>query len=126
MPFLNNYIICLFIGVGLVIVIDSICSIASRKLNFNYGYFGVLSFFAYTFTAYLVAEKTGYWTATLISVMLVGLFDATIGWKISQKLKANYGKYKEQTLKLTLAHRLLYTIFFSTICAGVGIYLANR
>ena len=87
--------IVLLIGLGLVTVIDVVGSVVSRLLNFSYGYFTVLSFIAYIGTGYLIAAKTNGALLTMIVVMLVGLYDATIGWIISQKLKANYGYSKE-------------------------------
>ena len=82
--------IILLAGVGFVTVVDAVGSIISRLLNFNYGYFTVLSFIVYITTAYLVTVKTNSALLTAIVVMLVGLYDAIVGWTISQKLKANY------------------------------------
>ena len=122
----NNYIVCLLTGIGLVTIIDTVGSIVSRKLNFSYGYFTLLSIFAYTYSAYLIAEKTSYWTITMFSVILIGIYDATVGWEISQKLRANYGQYKEYAVKLTVSQRVSAGIFLSIICGALGIYLADK
>ncbi|MGZ8554327.1 MAG: hypothetical protein ACXWV8_13020 [Chitinophagaceae bacterium] len=71
--------IILFAGVGFVTVVDAVGSIISRQLNFNYGYFTVLSFIVYITTAYLVTVKTNSALLTAIVVMLVGLYDAIVG-----------------------------------------------
>jgi hypothetical protein len=84
-------LVLLFIGFGLVSIVDVVGSIVSRRLNFNYGYFFVVSLAAYTTIGFLVAAKTNSAFLTMIVVMLIGLYDAIVGWEISQKLKAHYG-----------------------------------
>ncbi|MGZ8524516.1 MAG: hypothetical protein ACXWV1_08800 [Chitinophagaceae bacterium] len=118
--------IILLAGVGFVTVVDAVGSIISRLLNFNYGYFTVLSFIVYITTAYLVTVKTNSALLTAIVVMHVGLYDAIVGWTISQKLKANYGDSKELAEKLTVAHRIFAGNLFSIRCGILGYYLARR
>lgn len=114
----------LLIGLGLVSFVDIVGSIISRKLNFNYAYFTVLSFIAYVTIAYLVAEETNKALLTLVVTMLVGLYDGTVGWIIAQKLKANYNK--EIAEKFTIAHRVFTANLFSILCGFVGYYLGTR
>ena len=68
-------------GLGIVTLIDVVGSIVSRQLNFKYGYFTVLSFIAYTTTAFLVTVKTNSALLAAIVVVLVGLYDAIVGWE---------------------------------------------
>lgn len=58
MQHLSYLFIMLLTGLGLVSFVDVVGSITSRKLNFNYSYFTVLSFIAYITITYLIAEKT--------------------------------------------------------------------
>ena len=116
----------LLIGAGLVTFVDVLGSIVSRRLNFRYGYFTLLSFIAYTTTGYLVAEETNSALLTLIVVMLIGFYDAIAGWTISQKLRANFGYSKEFMEKITIAHRIFASNLFSIICGFLGYYLAGR
>lgn len=74
--------ILLLIGLGLVTIVDVIGSIVSRRLNFKYGYFGVLSLIAYTSIGFLIAAKTNSAFVTMIVVMLMGYYDAIVGWEI--------------------------------------------
>jgi hypothetical protein len=123
---LKHSLVFILIGTGLVTIIDILGSIASRRFNFNYAYLIIASLIAYTFTGYSVSEKTNSFTTALLSVILVGIFDATAGWAISQKLKANYGQWKEQSEKLTLEQRLFSCIIFSVFCTVLGHYLAGQ
>src|SRR5688572_3237858 len=106
MQLIYDSIIGLVIGLGLVTVIDIVGSIVSRQLNIKYGYFSLWSLFAYTYTAFFVADRTNKALLTMIVVMLVGLYDALAGWIISQKLKANYGYSEDMLEKVTAAHRI--------------------
>ena len=126
MEYLYYSFIILLIGLGLVTVVDVVGSVVSRLLNFSYGYFTVLSFIVYIGTGYLIAVKTNSALLTMIVVMLVGFYDATIGWTISQKLKANYGNSKELAEKYTVAHRIFLCNLFSILCGFLGYYLAGR
>lgn len=125
MQHLNTSLIFILTGIGLVTIIDAAGSIMSRKLNFSYGYFSVLSFLAYTFIGYLMSEKTNSMLTTMIVVMLIGFYDGTVGWKICQKLQANYGKNGELVSKITIAHAIFAGVMFSIVCGGIGIFLAS-
>ncbi|MGZ8554162.1 MAG: hypothetical protein ACXWV8_12190 [Chitinophagaceae bacterium] len=126
MQHLYYSLIVLLIGLAAVTFIDVVGSIVSRLLNFNYGYFIVLSFIAYISTGYMIAVKTNSALLTMIVVMLVGLYDATAGWIIAQKLKANYKYTKEVFDNYTLAHRIFVCNLFSILCGFLGYYLAGR
>ena len=121
------YLFILFlIGLGLVTIVDVIGSIISRRLNFKYGYFGVLSLVAYTTIGFLVAANTGSALLTMTVVMLMGLYDAIVGWEISQKLKANHGYSKELMEKITIAHRILAGNLYAIVSGFLGYFLASR
>ncbi|HLK29271.1 MAG TPA: hypothetical protein VKT28_11890 [Puia sp.] len=80
----------ILIGFLLIALLDSIGSIASRHLSFSYGYLLPFSFLIYTAIPFFVAKRCDKKTS-VISGGLLGLFDATIGWKISIMLHANSG-----------------------------------
>jgi hypothetical protein len=115
----------LLLGIGLVTIIDVSGSIISRRLNFNYGYFTILSFVAYVSVSYLVVSGTHKALLTMIVVMLVGLYDATVGFAIAQKLKANYDVSKEAMEKMTLTNRVSAVNIFAILCGIVGYYLGR-
>lgn len=80
----------LLIAIIITAAFDAAGSIASRQFNFNYALLTLGSFIIYgTFAAIATAKKdliTGVATATAI-----GVFDATIGWRLSVMLHANTG-----------------------------------
>lgn len=91
----------IFMGLFIVTLIDSVGSIASRKFNFNYGYLSPLSFATYTLIGYLVSGRTNLICA-FIAVIVVGIYDATVGWDISLKLNANLGSLKDESLEMNI------------------------
>ena len=126
MQHLYYSLVMLLIGLGLVSFIDISGSVISRKLNFNYGYFSVLSFIAYVMIAYLIAKETNSAFLTLVVSMLIGFYDGTVGWIIAQKLKANYKYSKVIAEKITIAHSILVANLFSILCGFTGYFLGTR
>ncbi len=123
---LNTSLIFILAGIAAVTILDSIGLILSRRLNFSYGYFSILSVIVYTYIAYLMSEKANSWLATLLVVVLIGFYDGTIGWVISNTLRANYGKAKEMAEKMTFAHTIPVAIIFAIVCGWIGFNLADR
>jgi len=80
----------LLAGIIIIAAFDAAGSIASRQFNFNYALLTLGSFIIYGAFAFIATAKkdliTGVATATAI-----GLFDATIGWRLSVILHANTG-----------------------------------
>lgn len=83
-----------FSGLVAVTLIDTAGAVASRKLNFDYSYFCVLSFAVYIALAYFVSKQFGL-KAALISNAIVGLYEGTVGFWLSIKLRANNGLSEE-------------------------------
>ena len=125
MEHLGISLIFILAGIAIVTIVDAIGSILSRKMNFNYGYFTIVSIVAYTYIAYLVSVEINSWLMTMFIVLIIGFYDGTVGWIISQKLGANYGKAKEFAEKMTFAHTILAGLIFSILCGLLGIYLAS-
>jgi hypothetical protein len=122
---LNAFLIYTLAGIAAVTIFDCIGSILSRRLNFSYGYFTILSLIVYTYIAYLMSEKTNSWLATMLVVVLIGFYDGTVGWIISNTLRANYGKAKEKAKKMTFAHTIPVAILFAMVCGWIGFNLAS-
>jgi len=125
MRYFYDSIVLLLFGLGLVTIVDVIGSIVSRRLKFKYGYFAILSIVVYTTIGFLMAEKTNSALLTMIVAMLMGLYDAIVGWEISQKLKANYGYSKELLDKVTIAHRIFVSNLYAIISGFLGYYFAS-
>lgn len=88
------YLTILGIGILAVTILDSVGSIASRKLNFNYSALSGFSFLIYAIIGYYSASKIDMISGLTITG-LVALFDAVIGWKICVALEANWGNLEE-------------------------------
>lgn len=124
---ISTILIYALIGIGLVTIIDVGGSILSRKLNFNYGYFTILSFTVYTSIAYLVMRKTNLAFPTLLCVYLIALYDGYFGWKISRKLNANYGKNAAEIIeKIKPAYAILASTLFAIVCGVTGVFLGKN
>jgi len=76
---------CLTIG-----FFDVLSSLVSRQFNFNYTYLAPGSFIIYCVFGFWGTKKINLKTGVFIAAA-IGLFDSTIGWKISMLLKANTG-----------------------------------
>ena len=112
-------------GIIAVTAIDFIGSITSRKLNYNYAYLTPLSFLVYLLLGYFGQKSMANLTWTLLVPAIVGIYDGTIGWRISTMLNANFGKYTENNRKLSLSDRVIGMIGISTIFAFIGYSLAG-
>lgn len=82
-----------------------------------------LSIGAYIFIGYKGSVVKGL-ACALIITLVMGIFDASIGWEISKKLKANFGKHREKSLQLTLEQRLMSTFIFLIFFGFTGHLIA--
>jgi hypothetical protein len=102
-----------------VTLIDTVGAVASRRLNFNYGYLTVLSLSVYTVLGYCIASKAGL-NMVFIASLLVGFYDATVGFKLSKTLKANIQVPQEIESKITVSHALMIMLFIAPLFAFIG------
>jgi hypothetical protein len=115
--------ILFIMGVALlsITLIDVLGSIISRKFNFNYSFFSVFSLATYVLTGfYLSFVTTSHWVLLLCGI--IGLFDGTVGLKISSKLKANVENVNYDNMK---NHKLIPIVSFTiaSLFGAVGLYL---
>ena len=80
----------LLIAFFAILLVDALGSMGSRQFNVNYAYIGVLSFAVYFALGFIATKKKDLKTGILLTATL-GLFDATVGWKVSMLLHANVG-----------------------------------
>ena len=125
MKSLKNGSSIFLLGVLLVTLLDSLGAIASRNFDFKYSNLATVSTLLYLLIAFLIAKKTDIKTGVIFSGLL-GLFDATIGWKISMILKANIGNLKtEINFVVWIIMAMLMTVFASII-GLIGSWTATR
>ncbi len=121
---LKNGFSIFLLGLLLVTLLDSLGSIASRELNFKYSNLSTISTIFYLLIAILITKKTDKKTGVIFTGLL-GLFDATIGWKISMLLKANIGNLKaDVNLAVWIIMAILMTVFASII-GLIGAWVAT-
>lgn len=113
----ENPLLRFITGIILITLLDTLGAISSNKFNFKYIHLIPLSLAIYVFTGYILAKVTDYQAASLY-LALLGLFDGTIGLKLSVYCKANTGldenKIREmQSVQTGLAMALTGWIFGS-------------
>ena len=106
-------------GIIFVTLIDTIGSIASKKLNFDYTYLAPLSFFNYLSVGYCASDAHGLKTA-LVASFVVGLYDAIIGVWLALKLKANYGFNAEEEKIASHPLMMLFLVGVSVVFGFIG------
>jgi hypothetical protein len=111
-------------GIIAVTLIDVIGSITSRKLDYNYSYLAPLSFIVFFLVGYISTLSTGSVIAVLGS-SIVGLYDGTVGFSISNHLNANYGKASEKAKNTTLSQSSLWMLLVSSIAGYIGYLVAT-
>jgi hypothetical protein len=115
----TNALAYLTVGLVVITLIDTLGAIASRKLNFNYAYLTIPSFVVYTGIGYLTSEQYGLSMAMLVNGLL-GLYDGTIGFRLSIINKANTGLDTEKSKEDLDGKTALVMIFLSFVFALVG------
>lgn len=125
MKSLKNGSSIFLLGVLLVTLLDSLGAIASRNFDFKYSNLSTVSTLLYLLIAFLITKKTDIKTGVIFSGLL-GLFDATIGWKISMLLKANVGNLKtEINIGVWMIMAILMALFASII-GLIGAWAATK
>ncbi len=117
-----SIIFCL--GILVTTVIDSIGSLLSRRLNFNYGFLAPLSFITYTMVSYFVTQKANVSFGLLIT-FLVCLYDCLVGWKISILLNANMD-VKSKSFKMSFLGKVFLAVLLTLLFGVLGSYLAQH
>lgn len=111
-------------GFVAVTLLDSLGAIASRRFDFNYALLSPLSILIFGMVAAWAAPLSNFYTAVSIAG-LVGLYDGTIGWKISKALDANMGVLASEDSEQLEWRTIVLTISFAMICGMVGAYFGG-
>jgi hypothetical protein len=106
-----------FIGLVAITLLDSLGAIASGQMSFNYSYLSLISFLIYFVIAFIIARQTDKKT-TIVSTSVLGLYDATVGWKLSMILQANSGG---MTVKITPVVLITTVVFMTLFAALLGL-----
>ena len=106
-------------GIIFATLIDTIGSIASRKLSFNYTYLAPLSLLNYSSIGYYASESSGLKAALFVS-FIVGLYDATIGVWLALKLMANYEFNEEDEKFASHPFAMLFLVGVALLFGFIG------
>lgn len=121
---ITELLVAIAVGLLAVTFIDVFGSITSRKWKYNYAYLSPLSFAVYTAIGYYITPKFSM-NLALILGSLVGMYDATIGWKLAILLNANMGSQKDAALKRDSLSRVIFMIIVATLFGVIGAMLAR-
>ncbi|MFI5160114.1 MAG: hypothetical protein ACHQHN_02505 [Sphingobacteriales bacterium] len=119
-----------FAGIFAIFLIDTVGSIASRLLDFNYVYFTPASFLVYGTVGFIGTRKKNLKKGLLLALP-VASFDPLIGWQISILLHANTGRFNndEPSLVLwifTVITMVIINTFIGLIGCGIATLLKKR
>ncbi len=106
-----------------VTIIDWAGAAASRILNFSYVYLSFVSFGVYVLLGYFVSPKCGL-NIGILSSLIVGFYDATVGWKLALKSKANFELSDDDIRMMTPSTNLAVMLVVSPLFAWIGYLLA--
>jgi len=105
----------LAIAMSTMLLMNFLGSIASRALDFNYGYLSPISFIIYAVVGFLIAKRKSLKAAVLFSA-IVGFAESTLGSVVSKLL----GEPNTGSLIIEMTPVLwLFTIFFVTATAAI-------
>lgn len=112
-------------GILAVTLLDSLGAIASKQLSFNYSLFSIVSFIVYIGFAFLLKRQADKKT-TIILTGLLGLFDATIGWKLSELLRANTAENNIEITTTILITTAIFMTLFASLLGLLGWWLSKK
>jgi hypothetical protein len=114
----------LLIGIFVIVLFDALCSIASRRFNFNYSLLAAGSFIIYGIFGFIAANEKSLKTGVLIAAG-VGLFDSTVGWEISMLLHANTGDLKNNPTPIQWVITAIFVTGLAALCGLIGGWLSK-
>jgi hypothetical protein len=107
----------LLIAMMAIVLLDGLGAIASRLFDFNGALLSPISFILYGVFGYIGSKIKNLNTGVIYSAA-IGLFDSTVGWKISMILKANTGSADNNP---TLQEWTITIIVVTSIAALLGL-----
>lgn len=115
----------ILIGFLLILLLDTIGSIISRQMNFEYGYLLPFSLIIYIAIPFIIAKRADRKIAVILGGLL-GLFDATIGWKLSMLLHANTGSNKLNLTPAVFITTIIFVTLSGTLLGLLGSWIALK
>ena len=121
---LSRPIFDFLLGTLIIALLDSVGAILSNKLNFKYALLLPISLAIYVFIGFLLGKTNNYPTTCLYAGLL-GLFDGTIGLKLSIYFNANMGISKERVDKMQNGMTSFFMIIVGLLFGSLGFVIAS-
>ena len=112
------------LGVILVIILDSIGAILSNRFNFKYMLLIPASVLVYGLTGFLLGKSDTYLMTSLLTGLL-GLFDGTIGLKLSIYFKARMGLSQEQIESMQSRTTAFFMVIVGVLFGSLGFAIST-
>lgn len=106
-------------GIIAVTLLSTLGAWASRKFNFRFVYLSFFSILLYIILGAYLSKTQGLNIAILVNLM-IGFWDATIGWMLVRKIKPQTGLTEEQLQKMNTSTNLTIMLFVSTFFTFIG------
>ncbi|MEM6262903.1 MAG: hypothetical protein AAGI38_10375 [Bacteroidota bacterium] len=114
---MKQYHKTLIFGLLAITLLDTLGSVASRQLGFNYAFLSPISFLIYGATAFIATKQKDLSTGVTFASIL-GLFESTVGWQLSILFHANTGEFDNQP---TIGMMIISAVFMTGFAALVGL-----
>ena len=106
-------------GIIAVTLLSTLGAWASKRFKFRFVYLSFFSILLYILLGAYLSETQGLSIAILVNLM-IGFWDATIGWKLVKKIKPETGLSEEQLQKMSTSTNLTIMLFVSTFFTFIG------
>jgi hypothetical protein len=118
---LNSPFFYIFLGCFSLLILVAAGSVLSRKLNFNYAWFTIVTVIIYSIISIKISTISSDFNG-IISGSVLGLVDGTIGVFIAKNLKPNIGDIEEFSWEITPGMTAAM-IFFGSIISTIAILI---
>lgn len=122
--FLSRPVFDFILGTFFIAMLDSVGAILSNKLKFKYVLLLPISLAVYVYIGFLLGKTSNYPT-TCFYAGLLGLFDATIGLRLSIYFDANFGISKERVDQLKGRRTSIHMILVGVLFCSLGFIMAG-
>lgn len=111
----------LLIGLVAIILLDLLGSVASKQFGFSYSNLACISFIIYTAVGFFTSRQKDLKTGVLFGAA-TGLFDSTIGWKITMLLGVNLNV---KVTPLLWFITIIFVTGLAALCGLIGAWLSR-
>ena len=123
---INPVVVFIISALIAVTLIATLGAVASRRYNFRYSRFAVVSFLLYTVVGYGIGSKANV-AAVIVASSAIGLFDSTVCWQLCLRCRANLSIEEQQIgVEMPAYFRVVMTMVVAVFCGVLGCLLAGN